>query len=251
MIINKLIGSVWVLIVLASTFFSSDVSAKKNYINFIGLEVAPWAYYDENTGLLEGVFPDVIEEFERRIGKNIKVSLSEYAFTRINRELKSGRQDCTMIVAGARRDEFTLRGEKVFDLPIGIIARKEIKVDDPDDLKYLKTSLLSILSTRKDLLGAELLDRQIDPTYEAGIKKLKHGRVDAIAGAIPTIKYLAVKYEIDGLLGSPYILANQPIYLQCSKGSKHLKLFDKMSDSIRGMREDGTLKSIVKKHSWY
>lgn len=224
--------------------------ATPNELKFISLEVAPWAYYDKKTGSLKGVFPDVIRELEHRLELNISVSLSSHAFNRINRELESGRADCTMVVSSPAREIFTLKGAKVYDLPIGILGKKEVNFDKQRLLKKVSTSTLKLLANRHSLTDIDMLSIEIDPTYEVGIKKLKYGRIDAVAGAIPTIKYLAKKYDIDKSLGVPHVLFNEPVYLQCSKKSNNLIFFEKINNKIEEMRKEGFLMKIANKHSW-
>ena len=45
-------------------FLSFSVFAEK--INFITLDVEPWAFYDESKGEFVGVFPDVVREIENK-----------------------------------------------------------------------------------------------------------------------------------------------------------------------------------------
>ena len=59
------------------------------------MEVAPWAYRDVSGIGYSGIFPDLVREMERRTGYEIVITLTPYA--RIDRELESHRQDCTMI----------------------------------------------------------------------------------------------------------------------------------------------------------
>jgi polar amino acid transport system substrate-binding protein len=234
---------IFILIFLPSYGLSKD-------LNFITLGVAPWAYFDDSNGEFLGVFPDLIREVEKRTDYSVKISLSPYAFARVNRELESGRQDCTMIIAGSKRQAISFKGELVFDLPMGIIARKGIKLKN-NNLKNVHASILKVLSEREGFLDENTLIRQIDPTYEAGIKKLAHERVDAVVGAIPTLKHLAKKLGVIDLLGTPMILTNEPIYLQCSKNSKKSNYFETINEAIKEMKADGTLKKIADKYAWY
>lgn len=75
-----------------------------------------------------------------------------------------------------------------------------------------------------------------------------HGRVNAIAGAIPTIYYLARENSVDHLLGQPLILYSEPIYLQCSRRSSALHHMKMINLAIQSMREDGALDRIVEKY---
>ncbi|MGS2716723.1 substrate-binding periplasmic protein [Eionea flava] len=238
-----------VLVAFFIVFFSHSLFSKN--INFITLDIAPWAYYDEESGELSGIFSDVMKEIEKRTGYDITVSLSSYAFSRINRELESGRQDCTMIISSEKRKDITFLGEKVFDLNMGVIARKGVLIKTKEDFKNIKASIMEILSSREGFLAPDDFIRQVDSTYNVGLKKLKYKRVDAIVGAIPTINYLIKKNGMQDDLEKPFVISNEPIYLQCSKKLKELEYFESLNHVIRNMRSEGVLEKIVKKHSWY
>lgn len=229
-------------------FFTPYVWSKN--INFITLDVEPWAYYDEKNKKISGVFSDVIKEIENRTGYKIVMSLSSHAFSRINRELESGRQDCTMIISSDERKKISILGEKVFDLPMGILARKGVSIKSEKGFNTITVSIMSILSDRKGFLDKDDFLRQVDSTYNIGLKKLMHGRVDAVVGAIPTLNFLAKKNKMESFLQSPLIISNEPIYLQCSKKWNGGAYFNHLNNVILNMRNDGFLDSVIDKHSW-
>lgn len=74
----------------------SFVPARAGELRFITIDVAPWASLDPTTQKPVGVFPAVVAEFQRRTGHSIAITL--HPFARIDRELETGAQDCTIIV---------------------------------------------------------------------------------------------------------------------------------------------------------
>jgi polar amino acid transport system substrate-binding protein len=228
---------------------SSKVHAEK--LKFITLDVAPWAYFDETESKFLGVFPDLIEEVERRTGHDITISLAPLAFERINRELESGRQDCAMIIMGKEREGITTVGETVFDLPMGVIAKKNIDIREYKNLYGIKISVLKPLSDAGKFMSDSSLIKYFDSSYEAGLRKILHGRLDAIAGAIPTIMYLSRKNNMQHMLGEPLVLGTDPIVLQCSKQSKKLRYIKDINKTIADMKNDSSLKKIIKENLWF
>jgi polar amino acid transport system substrate-binding protein len=224
-------------------FLSSANSAE---LKLVSIDTVPWAYFDAEVGVYAGIFPDIVRELEKESGHKIKISLTPYA--RINRELESGRQDCTMLIAEKEREKVADLGELVFYMPMGIIAIKNSRLDSYDDLYKLKISVLRSLNITDQFTEDNDLKKEFDTGYEMGLRKVLHGRLNAIAGAIPTIKYLAKEKGMAEMLGEPMILSLKPIYLQCSKESKHSVFIKDINLSLKKIRENGVLNDVVSKY---
>lgn len=230
---------------ILACFFSYGNFAYSETLNLITVEVAPWAYHDKVENKFLGIFPDLIREIEARTGHSINITLVPFGFSRINRELKIGRQDCTILITQPERSQFTVLGELVFNHEMGVVAHKSISLKDRDDLYGLTISVHKMLAEEGQVMDNEKLNKEFDASYEIGLRKIKHGRLNAIAGAIPTIKFLAKNLGVEDLLGAPLILKHEPIYLQCSKFSKKLKYFDDINQAIKSIKKDLSLKYII------
>lgn len=218
-------------------------------IKFISLEVAPWSYLDEENRQYVGIFPDVIREIENRTGHFIEITMASFSFDRINRELLFGRQDCTIVIEDPIRESYVVVGESLFEYEMGVIAKKMLPLEEYSDLYNMVISTNRKLIITEDFYTDKKLKKEFDLNYELGLKKIRHGRVDAVAGAIPTIQYLAKKNNIIDILGKPLILKLEPISLQCSKKSKNLIFMEDFNEAIKSMKFDGTLKKIIANHS--
>lgn len=218
-------------------------------LKFITLDVAPWASYDDSTDQYVGIFPDLVKQIVIRTGYDINISLTSLGFSRIGIELRVGRHDCTMLIEQSSMKEYVVRGEHVFDHPMGVIPRKNVTIKKYDDLYGLRISVNQVLTEKGQFMDDDKLLTEFDKTYEMGLRKLEHGRLDAVAGAIPTLIFLAGKLSIDNTLGEPLVLRKEPIYLQCSKKSNHLKYLNRLNEAIKNIKEDGTLKATMKSHS--
>jgi polar amino acid transport system substrate-binding protein len=177
-------------------FFMFSFDTRSAELSLISMEAVPWAYFDERSKTYEGFFPDFVRELEKRTGHSIKITLTPYA--RVNRELQTARQDCTILISEKER--------------------------------------------------SEIVTLEIEQSYKTGLKKILHGRLDAIAGTIPTIKILAKNEGVSDLLGEPLQLSLEPIYLQCSKKSKKIRYMSDLNLAIKLIRDDFVLDRIIKKH---
>jgi polar amino acid transport system substrate-binding protein len=238
---ENLYKSILCSLYLVAALFSGNVYSSE--LKFVTLEVAPWAYREEGSDNYQGIFPDLVKEIEKRTGHKIKITLAPYV--RINRELEAARQDCTMLISDDEREKITIRGALIFNHPMGVVGRKSLSINSYEDLSGIKISLLrgSVISGRFD--ADENLKKDYDTDYKISLEKIKHGRLDAIAGAIPTIQYLANKSGYGDLLGKPFELAQEPIYLHCSKGSENVKYIDDINDAIEEIKNDSTLDFIL------
>ncbi|MFT5519801.1 MAG: polar amino acid transport system substrate-binding protein [Enterobacterales bacterium] len=241
---QRLSRAVWISFFIISPYtYAED-------LQFITVDVAPWAYVNKEKNKFLGVFPDLVREIERRTGHHITMTLAPLSLDRINRELQSGRQDCTMIISGKERAEITVLGEKVFDLPMGVVAKKSLPLHTYEDLYSMTISVGKVLMEEGKFMSDKRLNKQLDASYAAGLRKIAHGRLDAVAGAVPTIMHLAKAMGINEIVGKPLVLSVDPIYLQCSKESKNLRYMDEINQAIKSMRLDVTLKKIADDNLW-
>lgn len=239
--LNKL-GEISALVII----YFVALGAKADELKFISMDIVPWAYFDKKENKYAGIFPDLVHEFERRTGHDIKITLSPYA--RINRELETGRQDCTMLITQKDRNEVITLGELVVNLPIGVIADKNIQLNGYEDLYGMKISLLRGASISERFNKDKRLSKSFDTDYLISLRKIAYGRLDAVAGAIPTIQTLAKENGMGSLLGNPLQLKLEPIYLQCSKKSKNLELIKDINMAMKDIRESHVLNDIILKY---
>lgn len=225
------------------------VAAPAAELKFITIDVAPWASRDGTTGEPLGVFPEVMDEIARRTGHTIAMSLQPFA--RIDRELEAGTQDCTIIVWTEGRSHIVQRGELVSYHPMGVIARKGVSLRAYDDLKGLTISVLRGLAIEPRFDADDGLRKDFDVSYDQGLMKMAHHRLDAIAGAVPTILFLARQNPtFAAMIGDVLPLGNVSLVLQCSKASANLALMPALDQAIRDMHADGTMKRILERHSF-
>lgn len=220
-------------------------------LRFIMLDMAPWASVStQEPNKLIGILPELIEGITKRTGIVIKASIASYP--RIYRELEVGRGDCTILNLKGKYSQLVVKGGVVLQLPFGVIANKQLGAINKYNLQGLRISFLRDGLFHKGFSDERILPKQkeYDTGYELGLKKIAHGRVNAIAGAIPTIQYFARESAVDHLLGSPLVLYFEPIYLQCSRHSSSLQYMEVINQAIQEMKEDTTLSKILKKYKY-
>lgn len=209
-------------------------------LRFITVEAAPWASRPEAP---VGAFPELVREIERRTGHSIAISLNPFA--RVERELETGEQDCTILIWTDARARVVQRGESVYAMPFGIIARKGVPLAAYDDLPALTISVVRGVPISSRFDADDAVRKDFDKDYAVAVRKMVHGRVEAVAGALPTIAYLAAENGFGAALGERLVLSTVPLTLQCSWRSANLGVMPQLNEAIRAMAADGTLARVL------
>lgn len=209
-------------------------------MRFITVDAAPWASQPEAP---MGAFPELVREIERRTGHSIAISLNPFA--RVERELETGEQDCTILMWIDARARVVERGENVYVMPFGVVARKGVRLTDYDDLSALTISVVRGVPISARFDADALVRKDFDKDYAVAVRKMVHGRVEAVAGALPTIAYLAAQNGFGDALGERLVLSTVPLALQCSRRSANLDVMPQLNAAIRAMAADGTLAHVL------
>jgi polar amino acid transport system substrate-binding protein len=214
---------------------------------FTSLDAAPWAYADASGGLT-GAFPEIVAELSRRGGHNISVSLQ--SFSRIERDLETGQQDCTILLWSEKRAHLVDMGATIYGMPFGVVARQGVALKDYGDLHALSVSMVRGVAFDPRMESDTNIRRDVDKDYAQALQKVAHGRVDAVSGAIPTIRYLAHKMNLSGALGDVLELARLPLTLQCAKSSPKLADMPALGVILTGMVEDGFVPRTLARYGY-
>src|SRR5690625_4331444 len=143
-------------------------------LKFITIDVAPWAALDPHGQEIDGAYFDIVHELQTRTGYQIQTSVTPFA--RVDRELESGYQDCTMLVP--RPDTLVVTGELVFNHSLGAIARKDLPLNTYEDLRELRISVLRGGSLNERFDTDDTLTKELDTDYIIGLRKMARGRTE-------------------------------------------------------------------------
>lgn len=214
--------------------------AQARDLRFITVDAAPWASQPEAP---VGAFPQLVRELERRTGHRIAIALEPFA--RVERELETGEQDCTILMWIEARARVVRRGEDVYAMPFGIIARKGLPLGGYGDLSALTVAVVRGVAISARFDADPVVAKDVDKDYLTSLRKMARGRVDAVAGALPTIAYIAALNGFGNALGDRLVLSTVPLALQCSLRSPNLDLMPQLNEAIRAMAADGTLSGVL------
>lgn len=228
---------------LALTLGATAAPARE--LRFITIEAAPWA---SRVDAPEGAFPDLVREIERRTGHVLSMSLQ--SFPRVERDLETGQADCTILMWRPERARVVERGETVYHMPFGVVARRGVKLESYEDLAPLTVSVVRGLTIVPRFDADAALRKDYDKDYASGVRKVVHGRLDAVAGALPTILHLARAEGMGDALGDRLVLSTVPLALQCSRRSPNLDAMAELNGALRAMAADGSLGRILERNHY-
>lgn len=211
------------------------------------VDAPPWAGSNE-AGPPSGAFVDLVGELQIRTGHRVTVTL--HPFARVVRDLEYGEQDCAILLWDDDRGRVALRGEQVYPMTFGVVARRDVVLSTYEDLVPLAISVTRNLKVDPRFDGDDRLRKDLDKDYRTGLGKLERGRVDAVAGALPTILAQAERYGFAPILGEPLVLSVIPLVLQCSRQSQNVGHMASLDEAIRDMREDGSLARLLARHGY-
>ncbi|MGE5545541.1 MAG: substrate-binding periplasmic protein [Solirubrobacterales bacterium] len=237
----------WAALVVAF-LLASGPAARAADLRFISVDAPPWGGYD-TAGEPTGAFPDIVREIEHRTGHHVAVSLQSLA--RIERDLETGEQDCTILLWNEARARYVDRGDDVYMMTFGVIAAAGIPLRKYEDLHRLTVSVVRNLSIDPRFDQDAAVRKDFDKDYEIGVKKIAHRRLDGIAGAIPTILWIAKQSGLSDRLGDRLVLTRIPLALQCSKRSPQIGRIGEINAAIQAIRADGTLGRILNEHGYF
>lgn len=215
-------------------------TAQARDLRFITVDAAPWASQPQAP---VGAFPQLVRELERRTGHRIAIALAPFA--RVERDLETGEQDCAILMWIDSRARVVRRGEDVYAMPFGVIARKGVPLGSYGDLSALTVAVVRGVAISRQFDNDAAVAKDVDKDYLTALRRMARGRVDAVAGALPTIAYIAAHDGLGDVLGERLVLSTVPLALQCSLRSPNLDVMPQLNEAIRAMAADGTLSDVL------
>lgn len=215
--------------------------AKTTTMKFITIDVAPWAYSNTESGEQEGAFIAIVDALEDLTGLTIETTLTPFA--RVDRELESGDHDCTILVP--RDESIVVHGTLVANHDVGVLSHKDRHLENYEDLNGTTISLLRGSEISPEFDRDEAIEKVYDTDYLMALRKLDRQRIAGIAGAIPTLHYLAEQDGLSDMLAPPLKLADIPLMFQCSRQSAHLEHMPELNAAIERLRDSGRLQEIT------
>ncbi len=240
---------------LIPLIISQPIEAK-NYLTFATMDkFAPYSWMENDE--LTGIDIDLIQELERRLKIPIKIEI--YPWRRVVRNTELGHIDgCFSLFKTPDREEFAIYTKT----PIHVSLYKAF-VRTGSSFVFRKISDLKgiVLGKNKGFRISKEFDRAeqdknlniFEGEMTHLIKLLMRQRIDAIIGNYDELNYLTNKLKlVDRIVALEKPIRNpRPAYLVISKKaiiSKKDNLIKRINQSLKSMKEDGTINKITSKY---
>lgn len=170
----------------------------------------PWAYYDENKGII-GIDVDIIKRVFNNLGYNTEFHLMGYS--RLIKEFKEGKFDVASPAAFTAENGFLTDSYLPFKDVAVSLASKHLKIDSLEDLKgkriiayQFANSVLGdvFANTVKNESYLEIAEREVQ------VKLLVNERADVVIGERRLLTYIMNKLYPDQTLVIHPIFVAQP-----------------------------------------
>jgi len=206
------------------------------------MQQLPYGYISgegQKTGILYEILDRIVKASDMTIPINIMPT------KRLVSTMLDNEKVCSIFVNSPDTAPFDIIEPIGYQLTGGILPASGIKLDDYSKLQELIIAVpLGIIFDEK-FHNDTSLNKVRPPHYINAVKMLKRGRVDAIAGAIPILKFLAKQQGMSlSIFDKPLVMLRGEMYLFCTK-SVHKNVRDKMKETLIHLKNKGEIQKLL------
>jgi polar amino acid transport system substrate-binding protein len=212
-------------------------------LKFVTMEQFPYGYKTEK-GKPAGIWYDILNNIIQKSGISVRNEITPTK--RIVSYYNSNVRSCTLLADNTEKeDNLENIGEIGQVLSAGVLPKNGIKIEKYTDLKNLVIAVPLGIEFYNTFDNDLTINKVRPPQYLNAIKMLSKGRVDAVAGAIPILKYIA---KLEGMsereFGSPLIFITTNVMLVCTKSVNKI-VRNKLKVALTELKEEGGVKKIL------
>lgn len=236
------------LILLSTSAFSQ---AEDTVIEFVIMEQIPYGFQND-AGEHTGVLFDIANELKSATESVPLITLSEPQIIptkRIITQLNQTLPVCT-IVAGTPiiAENFDLIESIGFRLKAGVLPAAGVSLVNYDSLKDKSIAVPLGIMFDKKFQQDESLNKISVREYSNGVKMLSAGRVDSIAGAIPSLLYAAKMLNISAkTFGEPLVFIEFDLFLVCNE-QVELQKKEELKQLIIDLKDQKVIPRILERY---
>jgi len=249
MFCKELSFSLFTIVIISLTGFSLNVvhaQSMKNDVAMITMKQKPYGFILAD-GSFTGVLYDILNEIIRESGVgqvNQIIPPKRLVF-----QLRSNKKTCSLVAdSPSSVSSFDFIEPIGYELITGILPRAGLNLIDHEDLKGLTIAVplgIDIKDTIKNDINFFIIS---PPQYINAIGMLHKGRVDGIAGAISTLKYIGLAEGMTTKdFGRELVFQRNYVHLVCtyaiSRDTRQM-----LRRAVVKLKENGTIKDILKRY---
>jgi len=237
------------LLLVMLLFSSQPIHAviDNNTYSMATLEQIPYGFKTSKGQLKGGLF-DIMNEIINESG--LKASNQLLPSQRLIIELNTGRQLCSLVAnTPYNSSHFDLVEPIGLNLSAGILPRKEIKLSDYASLKNIIIAVPLGIYFNEKFDSDNTLTKIRPLSYSKAIQMLKHKQVDAVAGAIESLIYIAKHGSLsESNFSPPLVLSSLKIFLACNRSTPNT-VREVMRAAVITLKKKDKIKQIHQQYS--
>jgi polar amino acid transport system substrate-binding protein len=245
---RRILVCVSMLIILVTPLHAEDTM---DFNFFSDSEPYFWIKDEQPQGILVDIINEAVQE---RMG--IPAKCSGYPWKRAQNYVRNGKADALITVCEYRKD-WTVSGEEtVFLLEMKIFVKnggsKFSQLKKVRTLEELKPfNLISYIGdgwAKKNLIEKNF-NVHLVAKQEIIYRMLDAGRGDANANGVHIGRYMIKKLGLkDKITELPVVIESLPFKLCVGKKSPYVKVIPEFDETVRQMKQDGTMQKIFDKY---
>lgn len=207
--------------------------------------IVPYAYVDK--GKLTGITYDIIQSIQKE--ENITIETKLLPYKRMLNDLKLGKIDFGIFFVSDFSESFSEKLIPIYDLETIVIGKKNLKINNHDDLLYLHMATPLGVNYNAKLDKDKQLKITRVKDYKNAILMLKHNNIDAIIGPREIIAYQLKLLGMDiNTFGKPYVLTTNTAWIQFSDKSEKKQYKTILKNSATKLLKSGKIDAIIQKY---
>ncbi|WP_415906600.1 substrate-binding periplasmic protein [Neptuniibacter sp. QD72_48] len=194
-----------------------------------------------------GIYFEMANKLIEQAGYHPENSVAPYS--RIIRELKSGKADMTIMFKYEELKDHVIYVAPLPALPTVVIGLKGTAFESVESLKGKELAYLRGAKFSEQIDNDPEIRKYSTVDFVQGVKMLKRGRVDGIIGPIDPILSAAKQLNDDfSLFGKPLVVKENTPWVQISKKSKAKLSIDKLNEAYKKLQSQNTLEALRDKY---
>ncbi len=226
-------------------FISAYGNDLKNETKMLIMDQSPYGYMSKN-GKVTGILYEILDEILNE--SSIKSTAKIIPTKRLLRTMLNNDKVCTIVADTPDVTSFEKIEPIGFKVTAGILPAYGIKLYEYSNLQNLKIAVPLGIIFDERFHNDSSLKKIRPPHYTNAVKMLKVGRVDAIAGAIHMLKFIAKNEGISlHIFDKPLVMIEIDMYLFCTK-SVDINLQGILKESFINLKNTGRIQVLLESY---
>lgn len=203
-----------------------------------------WGEKCDSSEELCGIYPDIFKELSKRMELPLKLVIAPYP--RVINGISIGSADFTISLPKEFEDTTMVVGDELWKIQLGVLSLKSMPVTDMKQLSKMSVGTIRNAAFSEDFQRDTTIKKVPSVQHRNLLKMLRIGRIDAIASDLSIMKGIVeTQPDLKQDFAEPLLVTELSLHLIMSRKSPFMERFKEINDTLKNMRDDGTIRDIV------